>query len=184
MSKILLIALGIVIVLAGYSLYLQKQGSDIPDKEGNLASTTETTEAKTDSDEVTSSSSEETQEEEVASQDVSLISEARVPEASEASEATEQISQPGNLPAPVEESILVQPFDNEPQVTGIPCSTWECRDEYGRGQAEVQNEWVRNQPVPGTDVPFHQAQTPAGQDLARQMAGTAPCTSVQCKRGY
>ncbi len=32
-----------------------------------------------------------------------------------------------------------QPYDNDPRVTGVPCSQWTCRDAAGRSNAEIQD---------------------------------------------
>ena len=40
----------------------------------------------------------------------------------------------------------VQPWDNDPSVTGVPCALWTCRDEQGRSNAEIQGEWMNATP--------------------------------------
>jgi hypothetical protein len=171
MNKVLLaIIIGTALILGGCNQQEEAQVDPQP--------TEETTEAAV---------------EEITTEEVASV-EQEAPEASatpsQVLPATRPPQEPASPPEPVQEPLqpaeLVQPFDNNPQDTGVPCSQWTCRDEQGRSQAEIQHEWMMRPGtlVPGTNVPRGQAMTPAGQDLARQMAGTAPCTSVQCKRGY
>ncbi len=39
----------------------------------------------------------------------------------------------------------VQPYDNEPSITGVPCAVWTCRDEFGRTNADIQREFLQEQ---------------------------------------
>ncbi len=50
------------------------------------------------------------------------------------------VSQPDLQGAAVEEPV--QPHDNEPSVTGVPCAVWTCRDEFGRTNADIQREFL------------------------------------------
>ncbi len=63
---------------------------------------------------------------------------AAVPPASTAP-AQVPVPQPDLQGAAVAEPV--QPYDNEPSVTGVSCAVWTCRDEQGRTNADIQGEW-------------------------------------------